>query len=950
MSDLNEIIKRLLGEIATKRQADDSKQYIKAFEKSGVSKATDIITALKKENMALSRLAYFSIGGSTGAEILHVMKNTSIKYGVLLEYDNVAAKIAENNSKKQALKQKKLEVIRGDATQMITTCKEIMVRWRKENKIDGIVCSIQSVLHELPTRSPKYIPHHLLGEAFWDWDPCFFFCREPCASQTWPEEVNLSVSDISSQLLSALAEHIKTKHSMSGNITRSGTNNILLHKDVAVELLFKIFYIDDYLYEIEERVTSIDPITLEKVVHGVFTNGDVDCQYLNSNSFKRLYREHNVIAKDLNESQLSLPLTFVSIFGRRNTKKLPSNPKKSSSQSGVVHNKTGYDSVKKQEEHILNLSLLPWCQRRSQSLRVLWPEMLVDPELASHKNSTSVRRLTEWVNHFQWGANVALVGAPGAGKSTGLRRLFLDISENIQKSSSPYPIFGHIDDYVQYINNSSIDSPLSKAITIARQSKKVVIHFVDGLDEKDVTLTNIFFSNFIPQIPKDEFVWCACRAEYFFNLLGTHMYYTQYFRDVLEFCPWQEPDTRWFINKYAERLNLPKLPKRYDSLLDSAPEALEFSKNPFQLTLILYLLQGDLKAEMTLNNAYALYNSFYDHWLQRETHRKTSNATEGVVRTFHILIAEKLFDNRGNIGGRKILLDEQMKSMIKNNTAAADLLRIEGTPGSIIAFRHETIAEYLLAHRIFEYLTDPKSELNEVFLRTYTFEINRFVREAINLLDDNDKENLVELLSNRYMKYFKGEDTNIQKSKQESVDELRTREQILYYIGRIPCSTIPETLKTAYYNERHRILVRIAALGSILHGDEEIESDYISKLIPNSECDIENRSIQLVYFGDAHGDFYTFRDNGRYTWDRTRDATLRRILSNNIRDQRLRWWDLRTFKLFTLSRQKPCKFDTEAIEAIRGVTVDSSSSNNRIQQIKKEIEELLSTITLRQSK
>ncbi len=174
MLDLDQRIQRLLGESAVSPLQSLSDRYHSSFHDSGVSKAKEILDTLDREKVDLRRFGYLSIGGSVGSELLHVMENSAIEHGILLEYDNDAADIAQENAKTR-LPSKFIRVLCGDATQKIEACRRVLTEWREEGRIDGIVCSIQAVLHELPTRSPGFNLGHLIGEALWDWDPCFFF-------------------------------------------------------------------------------------------------------------------------------------------------------------------------------------------------------------------------------------------------------------------------------------------------------------------------------------------------------------------------------------------------------------------------------------------------------------------------------------------------------------------------------------------------------------------------------------------------------------------------------------------------------------------------------------------------------------------------------------------------------------------------------------------------------
>lgn len=76
----------------------------------------------------------------------------------------------------------------------------------------------------------------------------------------------------------------------------------------------------------------------------------------------------------------------------------------------------------------------------------------------------------------------------------------------------------------------------------------------------------------------------------------------------------------------------------------------------------------------------------------------------------------------------------------------------------------------------------------------------------------------------------------------------------------------------------------------------------MEKVLNNEFYDIENRSIQLVYFGDVDSDLHSYRDEHNVSWMRTKKALIERFAQNSLRDKRLRLWDIITFKSFVISR------------------------------------------------
>jgi formylglycine-generating enzyme required for sulfatase activity len=323
--DTDEICRRVLAIVGgTDEQisaTDFAKCYHESFRISGVAKADSIIRDLRenRSHVDLSKCAYFSIGGSTGDEVEHVLRETEIRFGLLLEFDNVAAEWAQRKSLEvQNDLGKTLHVITGDATQKVNTCKQRLLDWQRQFRITGLIASAQAVLHELPTRSPNFSLVHFLGEVLWKWEPCLFYTREPCRPREWPENVRLAVSGLSSELLERLATYVGRFLRIDGKVHRAGPHEVLLSSTLAVELLHKLFYIEDFSHEIEERLTSIDPEEIVDVLESYLGPGSVQRTFLNTGSFAKLYNEFGVVAKDERGSKrLSPPISFVTIVGER---------------------------------------------------------------------------------------------------------------------------------------------------------------------------------------------------------------------------------------------------------------------------------------------------------------------------------------------------------------------------------------------------------------------------------------------------------------------------------------------------------------------------------------------------------------------------------------------------------------------------------------------------------
>src|SRR5438034_9519757 len=100
------------------QEATFTTRYHEKFVASGIEKATKILHQLGADHpkLDLARCAYFSVGGSDGSEIETVMRNSPIRFGVLLEYDPVVIPTVFTRAENLAEIGKTLKIEIGDAT------------------------------------------------------------------------------------------------------------------------------------------------------------------------------------------------------------------------------------------------------------------------------------------------------------------------------------------------------------------------------------------------------------------------------------------------------------------------------------------------------------------------------------------------------------------------------------------------------------------------------------------------------------------------------------------------------------------------------------------------------------------------------------------------------------------------------------------------------------------
>jgi hypothetical protein len=419
--------------------------------------------------------------------------------------------------------------------------------------------------------------------------------------------------------------------------------------------------------------------------------------------------------------------------------------------------------------------------------------------------------------------------------------------------------------------------------------------------------------------------------------------------EVLELANWTEQDILDFSRRYAERIDAPLLSAAVLRILSEVPGSQAMLGNPMRLTLLLYLLATGAELDLVnLQEPYSLYDTFYREWIKKERSRGTGGFKPGSIQQAHIVLARWFYENKGEISDYYELMTylglPDAQELISDSAFGGLLTLDEGlrSESIIIGFRHETLGEFLIAKDIVSSFGGDSDGLAQALRFTVADDVNTFVRSGVNVASQTAIRRFLANLSERYSELRSvGEETTypIQRERAE-----RLREQILYYIGRLPLDGFPEILRMAFQDETSPLLRRSAALGAIICGELAIERQYMNMLDDEQEA-LLNRSVQMVYFGDVKSDLHTFLDAGQ-DWRKTRSAIYRRLSGHNVRDVRLRWWDLKTLGSFYKSRQYRDAVSDDEAAILERVALDDPQSAERSAAIRNEHRMLMRALGL----
>jgi hypothetical protein len=259
----------------------DSK-YLAGSKISAVNKGHELLKKLNELNIDIANYGFISLGGGDGTELYTEIENSNINFGLLFEYDFDSVNKFERNYIPFKLKNYKrwyeinLEVIEADLLDRNKL--DVAKRLIQNRSLDGIVISIQAVLHELSTRSQlkssfisesgeinfeKFFKH------LFDWhENIIIFIREPGIPENWPNEVNISIKDEYKEIFRNILDDLDRSH-FKGNETPNYLtllNEFNCKSDLAIEALTKLFYQEDYQYEKREKITSVSRAKIIKAL------------------------------------------------------------------------------------------------------------------------------------------------------------------------------------------------------------------------------------------------------------------------------------------------------------------------------------------------------------------------------------------------------------------------------------------------------------------------------------------------------------------------------------------------------------------------------------------------------------------------------------------------------------------------------------------------------------
>ena len=526
------------------------------------------------------------------------------------------------------------------------------------------------------------------------------------------------------------------------------------------------------------------------------------------------------------------------------------------------------------KDFVKNQAIFPWF-KNSLKYREVFPKLFVRPKFKKRYEECSFDELILYKNK-----HIAVLGDAGAGKSTLLRCLFaFDMLENVD-------CFYLTADEIKSINGSLFNKLLNNKHNFGKEHQLHV--FIDGIDE--AYSNNLKeYKELIDKIKNINncFFWIACRSDFFNQTLNEN---TAFVHESLIIQPWERQQYSNFIVTYSTIVECNEIPKRIENMVEKADDLANFKKNPFHLSLLVFLAENDLK-NIKVKGLYDLYYNFFEIWINRELSRDTCKDEKELI----LEEIEKI--------SRQIYIGDKYKitEIVERNSAIRDLLNIdyEDILGNkyVSTFYHRSIATFCLARIALKaMLENNEKNLIEVFSCKLNDDVTNFINDAFSTLANDEKSKVSLHLQSIYEKH---------KTKSES---LEIKEQLIYYLTRLGIDVSVFLLKEISPRPTHPIMRLTLAYGCVLSDEPKVKEfalEYAQSIANDSEDAIVNRAWTVIYFGDKIGNPYEYRDDEQCSWEKARKARIKRFTKKEprLKDYRFRLFDVPLFYSFLKDRK-----------------------------------------------
>lgn len=537
------------------------------------------------------------------------------------------------------------------------------------------------------------------------------------------------------------------------------------------------------------------------------------------------------------------------------------------------------------------------------SWRHLLESYYVSQRFRLNKSGATIEGIENLYSQYS-SKNLLITSPAGFGKTTALKYLFLKYGS--MESNRVYFISAS-----SFVLGRNKLSNYQKAIRSAIEKNIAIggLILIDGLEEA-------FTSNYTKAselIQKAALshnnVWIACRNEYLARLKETM---NSSYEDIAEVQSWSKEDFYSFVSSFANSTYLLDDVKRLinQSVIDQSS-----IYRPLFATMFVFIALEDHKRDLRIKNEYDLIDTFVSLWIKREN-RELTEQEEQYYYDFLSDLALKVYDHK-------------RPKLTTDDPVIRELLIIDsGRKMFVRSFYHREFCVYFIVKGMLNASLIGTSSVVDWFSRIYYDDVTNLCKVAFTSLANDSLLAIHQNLFRTYQRSYylqneRQDDTSLKISALSSLELLKLRDEILYFIMKIPGIPCNDFFSFAYAHKGDDVLLSLGlAYGMATIKQHPHTLDFAKKLIPNSIESKVNRSWAVCFFGDVDKDGYIYEDTGDCPWDEVRKAKLKRIKKNTPATYRFRLLDIPLLYCFYESRHFADCNSFDDFEAINSCDID----------------------------
>ena len=538
------------------------------------------------------------------------------------------------------------------------------------------------------------------------------------------------------------------------------------------------------------------------------------------------------------------------------------------------NNSLSNETLNYYKDIIKNELILPWIYGETTSFDVVFTRLFIKPIMKSKKRHVKYSSINSLIKKNK-NKNIIISGDAGIGKSTLLKHIFLfNSDEKIDflyiKAKEIYNYSencnSELNNYIRYISN----------VINGCVPDKITVLLIDGIDEEfaEASKINDLYS-LIKKICKQKkmYVWFGWRKEHLNKVRNNEL--NQVISDEIDIQEWNVKKARKYVKRYSEYCDCQYINQIFKESIKQYENILSFLQNPFQLTLLVYLLKNKTFKNATSISLFTLYSEFISLWIKKEAPYSDSDSLIKKLTSY----AETIYSNES------VALDDE-KSVIR------DLFHFR-EPNMAYEFCHSSIASFFIAKKKIDDLIAKSS----IHFEPLMADVTVFIKSSESYYQKS-KMTILNYLIQSY--------TDLENSTKSKEEVLRNKNGIIYLITRLSLDKkvqqqFIEKKKTLESDPRMKVSI---AYGAASLGLQELTVEFAKEFYDStSELEKATRSFSLVYYGDVHReDFFNYQDDGKVPWTKSREIRLKNLASNKNKEINFRILDIPLLYCFYRSR------------------------------------------------